>query len=295
MTRISQLHSRLIKSFGIEDFDIPVSYVKLYFKGDELPVLLKKFHVEEESIMCCQAARHAAQGHPVLLSSKNIGCVAAAISLGLVPAEQQAPLNPESRVYTDIMKEQSGKGRNLFPPSPKDFTEGTVYACKEAGRPDFGLFGEKDSGRYKDLETAKKAVSDMAALQPPRTSFVFVYGNSFHELDILPDVVVLSVRPVELARLIQGYQFETGKRVKADMGGLRAVDSDLIARPYLTNEINVATYCLGARLVARYEAERMGMGVPFTQYELLIKGLEKSQTGYPFPRYPGANGKKQCT
>ncbi|KIX11859.1 DUF169 domain-containing protein [Dethiosulfatarculus sandiegensis] len=292
MTRITQLHSRLIDSFGIKDFDIPASYVKFFFKGDDIPEKVQQYHIEEESIMCCQAARHAAQGHPVLLSVANIGCVAAAISLGLVSAVQESPLSPESRVYTDIMKKQSGKGRDFMPPSPKDFTQGAVYACKDAKRPDFSLFGEKDSGRYKDIETAQKAVSEMAALQPPQTKAVFVYGTSFDELDILPDVVVLSVRPVELARLIQGYQFETGKRVKADMGGLRAVDSDLIVRPYLTGEINVATYCLGARLVARYEADRMGMGVPFTQYELLIKGLEKSQTGYPFPRYPGANGKK---
>ena len=63
----------------------------------------------------------------------------------------------------------------------------------------------------------------------------------------------MAVRPVELTRLIQGYAFLTGERIRGDMGPVRAVNSDLIARPYLTGEINVTTYCLGARLLARWE------------------------------------------
>ena len=44
------------------------------------------------------------------------------------------------------------------------------------------------------------------------------------------------------------------------MGAVRAVNSDLIARPYLTGEINVSPYCLGSRLVAGFEANYMGPG-----------------------------------
>ena len=109
-------------------------------------------------------------------------------------------------------------------------------------------------------------------------------------MDLVPDVVILSVRPVELTRLIQGYQYITGKRIEASLGGLRVVDSDLIARPYLKNEINISTYCLGARLAAHFEAERLGMGIPFSQFETLVRGMEQSVTGYPYERYPGATG-----
>ena len=73
---------------------------------------------------------------------------------------------------------------------------------------------------------------------------VFFYSNAFEELDIIPDVITLSVRPAELTRMIQGYQYITGKIINASMNGLRVVDSDLIVRPYLTQEINVSTYCL---------------------------------------------------
>jgi uncharacterized protein (DUF169 family) len=188
------------------------------------------------------------------------------------------------------MKEHSGLDQKFKPPSPKEFTSGVVYACRSAGRQDYSLFGPDDSGRFKDVDTAREAVSKMMAIQPPVMKGVFFYSNGFKELDLIPDVIILSVRPVELTRIIQGYQYITGKMVNAHMGALRVVNSDLIARPYLTQEINVSTYCLGARLVARFEGDRLGMGIPFKKYEQLVQGMEQSKTGYPFHRYPGASG-----
>lgn len=72
------------------------------------------------------------------------------------------------------------------------------------------------------------------------------------------------------------------------MNALREVDSDLIARPYLTQEINVSSYFLGARMVARFVGNRLGIGIPFKKFELVVKGMEESKTGYPFHKYPSA-------
>ena len=72
------------------------------------------------------------------------------------------------------------------------------------------------------------------------------------------------------------------------MGGLRVVNSDLIVRPYLEQKINVSTYCLGARLIAQFEADRLGIGLPYAMFEQTVQGMEDSQTGFPFQLYPGA-------
>ena len=50
---------------------------------------------------------------------------------------------------------------------------------------------------------------------------------------------------------------------------------------------HVAPYCLGARLIAEFEADRMGIGMPFSIFEELVKGMEDSKTGFPFQLYPG--------
>jgi hypothetical protein len=224
----------------------------------------------------------------VLLTRESIGCVAAAITFGLVDPNQPKPLG-ESLVYTDIMKSQADDKEHFVPPTPKDFTDGTVYACAAAGRREFALFGSGDTGRYDSTETAKRAMADMIAIKPATTQAVFLFALDFEDEDIEPDVVVSSVRPVELTRIIQAYQFHTGKRVTASMGGLRVVNSDLIVRPYLTQDINVSTYCLGARLIAEFEADRMGIGMPFSTYGGIVQGMEDSTGGFPFAMYPGAN------
>jgi len=287
MSTISRLYFRMINSMGVEGLRVPVAYVKLYRLEEEIPLQVESYFIDEETVMCCQAVRYATLDQPALLTKGNIGCVASAISLGLVDQNQKTPLKPP-RLYTDLMQKQSGLGQKFNPPSPQEFTSGVVYACRDAERQEYSLFGPEDSGRFKDIATAKKAVSGMMAIQPPIMKGAFFYSNHFEELDLIPDVIILSVRPVELTRIIQGYQYMTGKTVNASMNALRVVDSDLIVRPYLTQEINVSTYCLGARLVAQFEGDRIGIGIPFKQFDLLVQGMEQSKTGYPFHRYPGA-------
>lgn len=283
------LHRRLIAAFDMPGIDIGATWVRLFRQGEAVPPALLDHHPDAETVTSCQAARYAAGGEPVLLTLANVGCVAAAICLGLVDQHQAEPLDGR-RTYTCVMREQAGMDEERFvPPSPKEFTEGLAYACRDAARPDFCLFGPDDSGRFRDVATAKRAVAQMTAVQPPTTQAVFFCPPDFQSPAITPDVVILAVRPVELARLVQGWAWLTGERVESSMGPVRAVGSDLIARPLVTGRINVSTYCLGARLLANYGPGRMAMGVPWALFETLVRGMEMSRTGYPYPRYPGAS------
>lgn len=288
MTRVNRLYSRMIAAMGVEGLHIPVTYVKLIRHEDALPDTLTDNSPEEETVTSCQAVRHASQGHPVLLTLENIGCIAAAICLGLVDQHDDVSLELPSRLYTELMRRQSELGEDFHPPSPREFTNGEVYACRSADRPEYCLFGEVDSGRFKTKAIARQAIEQMAAIQPPVMQAAFFFSNNFEELDLVPDVVVLDVRPVELTKIIQGYQFLTGERIHASLGALRVVPADLIAQPYLSGKINVSTYCLGARLLAGFRADRLGIGIPFDTWEVVVSGLEQSKTGYPFERYPGA-------
>ena len=285
MTTLKNLYQQIINAMGVDSLKIPTTAVKFYRHNDIIPDQVLAHQPTSITLTSCQAVKQASLGDAVLLTLDNIGCVAAAISLGLVDQEQDVPLCG-SRVYTDLMQGKSDHVEKFKPPTPRDFTKGLVYAHQAANRPEFGLFGAEDSGRFKNVATARQAINDMTAIQPAIMKGVFLYDLDFEEIDIIPDVVVCSVRPVELARFIQAYQYQTGQRVNASMGGV--VNSDLIVRPYLTQEINISTYCLGARLIAQYESNRLGIGFPFHLYEQVAQGLDASKTGYPFPLYPGA-------
>jgi uncharacterized protein (DUF169 family) len=287
MTAAKELYDRMITALGVEGLSIPVAAVKIYRQGHDIPAGVLDCEPEGLTLTSCQSARQAGFGDSVLLTSKSIGCVAAAISFGLVDKNQDQPLG-DSTVYTDIMKAQAKDKENFSPPSPKDFTDGTVYACAAAGRPDFALFGDEDTGRFDSTDTARRAMDEMMAIQPADTRAVFLYSLDFDDVDVEPDVIIISARPVELSRIVQAYQFHTGNRVTASMGGLRVVNSDLIVRPYLTNQMNISSYCLGARLIAEFEGDRLGIGMPYGIFQEIVTGLEDSKGGFPFPAYPGA-------
>ncbi len=287
MFELDTMYDDMVKNMGAPDLDIPLTAVKFYRGDDKVPKYARKYEPKGLTLTCCQACRQSSFGDAVCLTLDNIGCVAAAITFGFVGENQSTPLTGP-RVYTDIMKKQLENGDMFSPPSPKEFTDGIVYAFRDAGRKDFALFGEKDCGRYKDVATAKQAIKEMTAIQPPDTKAVFMFSRNFEIKDIVPDVIVMNVRPVELTRIIQAYQYNTGKRVEASMGGLRAVDSDLIVRPYLEQKINISPYCLGARIIAQYEADLLGIGIPIKDFQEIVVGMKDSSTGFPFNLYPDA-------
>ncbi len=286
--QLRTLYRDMIIAMGVEGLNIPVTAVKFFKNGDTIPDKIMEYHPDDLTVTSCQATKQASLGDAVCLTRENIGCIAAAITFGLVDQYDDKPLG-KSRVYTDMMRQQSDALNDFIPPSPKDFTSGIVYACKDSNNPDFCLFGHDDSGRFKTVELAQNAISEMMAIQPATMKAVFFCSPEFDEIELEPDIIVLSVRPVELARIIQAYQFTTGKRVTANMGPVRVVNSDLIVRPYLTQEMNISTYCIGARLIAQYEADRMGLGIPFNTFKLIAEAMHASKTGYPFHLYPGAD------
>ncbi len=287
MENFQKLAQRLIHAMEVPNLTIPIAGVKIFKQSDRVPDEILRSQPDQYSITACHALKSAMLGDVVYLEKDSIGCVAAAISLGIVQKKETAPLDGK-RVYIEMMRKSSGKGDAFTPPSPLEFSNGSVYACKDSGQTDFGLFGKDDSGRFKSKDIAIEAIAKMPALQPPTTQGVFYFSPTYDDIGVLPDVVVLSVRPVELCRITQGYQFLTGERVRADIGGLRAGCSDLIVRPYLYNEINFSPYCLGARLIAKFEGDRMGLAMPYSLFELTVRGIEESKTGFPFPEYPGA-------
>jgi uncharacterized protein (DUF169 family) len=287
MSDFLSLTRELIAAMGVAGLSIPIAGIRLFRNSDAVPDDISRYHTHGYTLTSCHAIRGSMADDAIYITTDNIGCTAAAISLGLVEKKKPEPLEGK-RTYSEIMRESSGRGNNFVPPSPLEFSNGSVYACKDVGRSEFGLFGEGDSGRFKNRDIAIEAIAKMATIQPPVMQGIFYFSPEFDDIEIIPDIVVLSLRPVELCRIIQGYQFITGERVKADIGGVRAGCSDLIVRPYLFNEINLSPYCLGARLIAKFEGDRMGMGMPYSLFELTVQGVKESTSGFPFSRYPGA-------
>jgi uncharacterized protein (DUF169 family) len=231
---------------------------------------------EHQGIPWCEAVRTAAiKGEVVVITKDNVGCPAAAIALGLVDQRQREPL-PGKRNYTDLMSQAA---------SPADFTEGLVYACKGSGNMQFALFGEDDTGRYATLAAARKAVASMPSVQPARMAAAVAYVAG--ALSMVPDVVVLALRPKQALLAIQGHNYLTGNRFEMSTVGIRGVCADLTAMPFLEQRLNGSLFCLGARALGGWEGDLLGLGMPFKVFTAMVTGMEESAGGFPYKAYPG--------
>ena len=265
---------RYMEVFGEPETMIPPAGVKLILKGQAVPEGTCPPE-EYQGTPWCGAVRIAVtEDEVVVINKDNVGCTAAAIALGLVDQYQTEPLKG-SRKYTNLMDK---------PASPADFTNGLVYACKDTNNMQFALFGKKDTGRYETLGASLKAVSGMTGIQPPIMDAAVAYPAG--KLSITPDVVILAVKPKQALIIIQGYNYLTGNRFEMSTIGIRAVCADMTAFPFIKQKLNGSFFCLGARALGGWGGDFLGLGMPFSVFQTMVTGMEKSAGGFPYKAYP---------
>ncbi len=105
-------------------------------------------------------------------------------------------------------------------------------------------------------------------------------------LAIAPDVVILAVTPKQALLAIQGYNFRAGNRFEMSTIGIRGVCADLTALPFLEQKLNGSFFCLGARALAGWGGNLLGLGMPFTIFRQMVTGMKKSAESFPYNAYP---------
>jgi uncharacterized protein (DUF169 family) len=274
--RFTEARDRFVAAFGKNNPDHPIVPVGIKFvpRGTKMPE--GDYEIDEVAVPWCGAVKLAGEdgGDVVVMTRDNIGCPAGGIALGLVNEQEQEPLEGP-RKYTSLMGQ---------PASPADFTNGLVYACKDAGRMEYSLFGDDDPGRYKTLSAAMHAVSGMAAIRPAMMEAVFAYAAG--TLDVEPDVVHLGLTPRQALRTVQAHCFPTGDRFEMSTIGIRGVCADVTAYPFVHQKLNGSFFCLGARALSGWEGNLLSLGMPFEIFCRIVEAMEESGAGFPFAAYP---------
>lgn len=269
------LYRRYMAAFGVPDLpDVAAVGVKFVPRGCAAPAQAAPLDM---AYTWCYAVKQAARGEVPLVTRENIGCVMAAIALGLVDEDDPSPL-PGYRQYSQAMGSA---------PAPLDYKEGRVFGCAAAGRLDLALYGPEDPGRFATLEAARRAFAEMPKIQPACMDAVVAFPPDPALAMPDPDVVILALTPRETVRTIQAMAFATGARFELTTLGVGGFSVDLTAAPYLSGKPNGSFLCVGARAVARWEGDLNALGLPWAHFQAMVAGMEASAKGYPFPRYPG--------
>jgi len=270
----SEAYRRYIEAFGTSTLcDYAAVGVKFVPRGVAPPVQAAPL---DKAYTWCTAVREASRGRVPLVTRDTVGCVMSAIALGLVDENESEPL-PGWRQYSQNM---------LTQPAPLDYKEGRVLACRAAGRMDFAMCGAEDSGRFQSVEAAKRAFAGMAKIQPPTMDAVVALPPVEQVDDVEPDVVILALTPRETVRTLQALTFQTGERIEVSTLGVAGFCVDMTVQPYLTGRVNASFLCVGARIIARWEGNLNGLGIPWKTFHSVVHGMQASKVGYPFTKYP---------
>ncbi|WP_242957945.1 DUF169 domain-containing protein [Lachnoclostridium sp. An118] len=133
---------------------------------------------------------------------------------------------------------------------------------------------------YSSVAVARRMRESIRSLHrmPVRT-----YGLAIVPLSLCqqtPDVIILMTNALQSMRMVQGYEYFTGKKPAVDMGAMQGMCSELTVSPYLTGEMNVSVLCPSTRMLCKWNENDMAVGVPFELFEMITEGVAATQPSY---------------
>jgi len=132
---------------------------------------------------------------------------------------------------------------------------------------------------YCNVETSKSISDEMLFLKEEPAGIVVMPLENYKED---PDIVVVVSSSYNAMRILQGHAYFNGYTSNLRTVGLQAVCQDLTTYPYNTKDINISLLCPGTRLVANWQADEMGVGIPFEKWYEVVEGVK--ETTNPFER-----------
>ena len=87
------------------------------------------------------------------------------------------------------------------------------------------------------------------------------------------DVVVLICDCKQMMRIAQGYVREYGPPMNLRTIANGAICSDMVVRPFITNDLNISFLCCGVRKYMNVTDGEMGVGMPIKMFDSLVDGV----------------------
>ena len=159
---------------------------------------------------------------------------------------------------------------------------------KEVPEPMASGKGRFSKNIYKDVKTSKSISDEMLFLEEEPAGIAVMPLENYKED---PDVVVVVSNSYNVMRMIQGYGYFNGYTNNLKTTGLQAICHDLTTYTYNTKDINITLLCPGTRLVADWQVDEIGIGIPFEKWNQVVEGVK--ETTNPFERNRKKEGIKK--
>lgn len=126
---------------------------------------------------------------------------------------------------------------------------------------------------YETKAAARRLRSAIKGISYSESETYGVVTGPAQEYTQAPDLVVLIVNSYQAMRVVQGYEYKTGKKPKLDLGAMQGMCSELTAYPLLSGEINVSVFCPSTRMLCKWSDDEMGVAIPFEWVTAVTEGV----------------------
>ena len=132
--------------------------------------------------------------------------------------------------------------------------------------------GQKHCGLYSDLSNGREAAEWFS--QIPQK----IYGLEVGPLIQMDeaDVVIILGQAEQIMYVLRGYSWHYGSPKNFMTVGNVAMCSDMVAKPFLRNDIHLSLMCYGARIGTQSDPGEVGVGMPSHMFPLTAEGILKT-------------------
>lgn len=101
------------------------------------------------------------------------------------------------------------------------------------------------------------------------------YGIAMAPLEMMADadVVIILCTAKQAMRIIQGYTYIYGCAKQLSTVGNQAMCSDMCAKPFMNNDLNITFMCCGARINTKCDDGEMAIGMPIQKFKPVAEGV----------------------
>lgn len=140
-------------------------------------------------------------------------------------------------------------------------------------------------GTYKDMGICRKISKNMVYCQHKTYGLAVMPLEEFKDE---PDIVILVTNPFNGMRIAQGYAFNHGHVENIKFSGMQAICQECTSLPYEESRLNFSMLCSGTRMLANWQEDELGVGMPYRIFEDIVEGLKETMN----PLERNANKKK---
>lgn len=125
-------------------------------------------------------------------------------------------------------------------------------------------------GLYKSPAVSRKMRRRIGEIPEKTYGLLVQPAESFEEI---PDVILIITNPYNVMRLTQGYAYHYGEAKHIRMAGNQAICLECTAAPYVNDEMNTSTLCIGTRHQAGWKDTEMAIGIPGAKFADTVQGV----------------------